>query len=109
MKKPTFEVKDSVFLSVVEECEEAQCRCPQFRSQDHKFELRLLKGELCKAKILHDFATCDVLFGKGYSESLDEDTLDILDNVKIYRIQVRIWNRRNEKDRISDFDSMYKY
>jgi hypothetical protein len=107
--KPTFDIGDDLFLEVVNDCQEAQCSCPQHYHYDYGIEVRLLRGQLCKSKILNDFATCPILFESGYCEELSDDTLDILDKVRIYNIQVCMWNRRNEDDMILDFDSMGRY
>lgn len=109
MKKPTFEISNESFLEVVDDCEKAQGECPQHIFFLEDVELNLFKGKIIKARFLHDFATCETLFKYGYSESLSEETLDILDEVRIYKSQVDMWNRRNEDDMILDFDSMYRF
>lgn len=94
---------------MVSDCENAQSQCPQHIYFVEDIELNLLKGKIIKARFLHDFATCDTLFGYGYSEYLSDETKDILDEVRIYKSQVDLWNRRNEDDMILDFDTMYRF
>lgn len=100
INKPTFTITDELFLEVINECQNARKKCPQHIVIDDHIELLLLN----KNNTLWKYSSDYVLFIRGYCRFISNRSLDILNDIEIYKINVEKWNRNNPNNMILDFE-----
>lgn len=92
---PTFKITQQEMEDLNDDCSNAISYCPQSRYDDLNQEYRdnLLRGNLDPLKLMSHWYKHNTLFKYGYSDYLDEDSLEIFDRYEEYLISLRRYNR----------------
>lgn len=93
--KPIFKITQQEMEDLNDDCSNAISYCPQSRYDGLNEEYRddLLRGKLDSLILMQHWHKHDTLFKYGYSDYLDEDSLEIFDRYEEYLISLRRYNR----------------
>lgn len=92
LDKPKFKMKKRELLQFNQDCDEACCRCPQYRSGTYGASDRaIFLGEVSAKDLVRHWLDCEVLWDYGYAAELTEEACDVFAAYKAHKAKKLVW------------------